>query len=401
MVGREIKRVFWITELALDQEVHRTSQLEIMRYLAQRGNDAYLFGTRSRESFQWMDSSVHICCLPMRRVPLIQAFLLGIAHFIFLPMYLLLKRPHYIIVGPGLSVLALICKPMLSLCTKSKVILDIRSTPVGEGISGFLRALLFDISVLIAKRMFDGMTALTVPMRETISARYNIDPRWIGVITSGVSTSLFEPSRFSSAGLQLRRQNDLVNKFVVIYHGAASPHRGIVESVESMEIVRRNHDDVVLFLLVNGPAVPAIRELVKEKSLQDNVVVHDVVDYVDVPKYISMCDVGLVPLPNIPDWKYQCPLNLLEYLAMEKPVIVTDIPGNRAIVGESKCAIYLSSASPQEIAAGIARARNENVMLKHCGTLGRAIVKDKYDWGNVARSMEDYLQKCGRPSVAR
>jgi len=395
MVSKRGKRVFWITELVLDKHLHRTTPLEIMRYLALRGNDAYLCGTRSRELFRWNDASVHICCLPMREVPLIQACLLGVARFLFLPMYLLLKRPRYIIVNPGLSVFALIWKPLLSFCAKSKVVLDIRSTPVEvEGTLGFLRALIFDISLIIAKRMFDGMTVVTAAMKETISARYGIDPQWAQVTPNGVSMAFFESSRFSDAGAQLKRQNDLVDKFVVLYHGAATAHRGIIESVESMEIVRRKHDDVVLFLLVNGPVVPTIRELVQKKALQDEVIVHDVVDYVDVPKYISMCDVGLVPLPNIPDWKDQCPLNLLEYLAMEKPVVLVDIPANRAIVGEAECGIYVRAADPVEISGGILRARDEKSRLEHRGACGRALVED---WESIAERLEGYLARCRRP----
>jgi glycosyltransferase involved in cell wall biosynthesis len=246
--------------------------------------------------------------------------------------------------------------------------------------------------------MFDGMTVLTYAMRETILAKYRIDPLWVGVVTSGVSTSLFDPSRFRDAGAQLRRQTNLAQKFVVLYHGTASARRGIIESVESMEIVKSRHNDVVLFLLVSGPAVATIRELVRKRGLDDNVMIQDAVDYADVPKYISMCDVGLVPLPNIPDWKDQCPLNLLEYLAMEKPVVLVDIPANRAIVGEAKCGIYVPAASPTEIARGILRARDERGSLEHMGVCGRAIAKDRYDWESVAESLEDYLTDCRRLS---
>jgi glycosyltransferase involved in cell wall biosynthesis len=397
MAGRVGKKVLWITELVFDQELQKTTQLEIMRYLAQRGNDVYLFGTHSRKLCQSNDQRVHVCSLPMRQVQLIRPFLLGVALFLFMPIYLLLKKPRYIIVGAGLPILALVWKPLLSFCTKSKVVLDIRSPPVeAQGISGCLRTLVFDISLVIAKRLFDGITTLTGPMRETISAKYNIDPRWIEVSTSGVSTSLFDPSRFSQAGPQLRGRNDLVGKFVVLYHGTATARRGIVESVESIEIVRREYNDVVLFLLVNGSAVSRIRELVRKRGLQDNVIVHDAVDYIDVPKYISMCDVGLVPLPNTPDWKYQCPLNLLEYLAMKKPVVLVDIPANRAIVGEAECGIYVRSADPADIADGILYARAEKGTIERKGAVGRVLVKGQYDWSVVAERLEDYLAKCTR-----
>jgi len=394
-LSQQSKKIVWITELILDTHVHRTSRIEILRHLAERGYEVHLLAIWSKKRYSISDPNVHICCFPLRYAPLVQAYFFSAMLFLFLPVFVLLKKPQFIIAEPGPSILAFMWKPLLSSCLRLKVILDIRSTPVeSSGWLGSLKALMFNISVLIAKRIFDGLTIITTPMKEEISRKFHIDPESIGVWTSGVSTTLFEPTKYVNEGLQLRDENALTGKFVVFYHGALTLHRGIIESVKSIEILKSKYDDIVFFLLGNGPALPVIRTLIQENCLQDKVIVHDVVNYTDVPKYIAMSDVGIVPLPDIPDWRYQCPLNLLEYLAMEKTAIITDIPGNRAIVGESKCGIYIPSADPGEIAEAIAYLRNEKKMLKEWGSCGRAIVKEKYDWRKVAEHLEDYLAKC-------
>ena len=104
-----------------------------------------------------------------------------------------------------------------------------------------------------------------------------------------------------------------------------------------------------------------------------------------------MCDVGIVPLPDLPDWRSQCPLNLLEYLAMGKVVIATDIPANRKVIGKSKCGIYVSSADPREIAKAIMYAYDNKDELKEWGSYGRAIINAKYSWKKVAEDFENYL----------
>jgi glycosyltransferase involved in cell wall biosynthesis len=273
--------------------------------------------------------------------------------------------------------------------------LDIRSTPVEpDNFQGSLRTLRFNTSVAIAKKVFDGMTTLTDLMKQEICNKFYIDPRFIGVWTSGVSTALFKPENYD--GVEIRKKLGLINKFIVFYHGSLSLYRGIEESIESIRILKKECDDIVLFLLGKSPRARdllVIKELIQKSEVQDNVIIHSAVCYEDVPKYISMCDVGIVPLPDLPYWRYQCPLKLLEYLAMKKVVIVTDIPANREVIGESKCGIYVSSLDPEKIANAITYAYDNRDKLKEWGSDGRVIVEEKYSRNEVAKDLESFLLK--------
>jgi glycosyltransferase involved in cell wall biosynthesis len=84
-------------------------------------------------------------------------------------------------------------------------------------------------------------------------------------------------------------------------------------------------------------------------------------------------------------------LKLLEYLAMEKVVVATNIPANREIIGDSKCGIYVNSSDPEEVARGIAFAYKNQGRLKLWGSFGRAIIEEKYTWEKVAENFRDYL----------
>jgi glycosyltransferase involved in cell wall biosynthesis len=273
-----------------------------------------------------------------------------------------------------------------------KLILDIRSTPVEiYGFRGYLKKLSFTLSVLMAKKFFDGVTIITPHMKKEICKKYHIDPVFIGVWTSGVSTEVFNPKKYITDSKKLRENLGLSHKLIIFYHGAFSPNRGLIETIEAIDIIRQKHSDVVLFLLGSGSIVDNLKSLVETKKLQNNVIIHPPVRYVDVPNYIAMSDIGIVPLPNHPYWNFQCPLNLLEYLAMEKPVIITDIPANRSIVGDNICGIYIRSIRPIEIANAIEYAYNNKVKLAKWGKLGRKIVSNNYSWDKVAEKFEEYL----------
>ncbi|MGB9693454.1 MAG: glycosyltransferase, partial [Fervidobacterium sp.] len=138
-------------------------------------------------------------------------------------------------------------------------------------------------------------------------------------------------------------------------------------------------------------AFSVLRDFARQYDVIEYVMFHPPVPHSKVPEFIAMSDICIVPLPDLPQWRNQCPLKLLEYLAMNKPIIATDIPANRNVLGANKCVIYVRTANPNEIAKAIAYAYENRKMLKEWASCGRAIVEEKYSWTKVAGNLEAYL----------
>jgi len=361
--------------------------------MEERGFASIVITVRSKGSFQIEDSKVRMISVPLKFVRFLSSFMFAICVSILLPICILVSAPQFVIVNqPDISVLGLIPNLLFSKLKRIKFVLDIRSVPVEtEGLAGFQQKLWFNISVLVAKKLFDGMTIITPLMRKDICNTFGIDSCDIGTWSSGVNTELFDPKNYTSESARLRKKLGLTGKFVVFYHGVFTATRGLKETVESMKILRIECPNVVMFLLGRGPIVPILTDMVQQECLQEHVILHDSVDYGEVPKFIGMSDVCIVPLPDHPYWRSQCPLKLLEYLAMEKSVIVTDIPAHRLIIGEEKCGIYISSVTPMEIAKSVVYAYHNKEKLPEWGKSGRAIVEEKYTWEKVAEDLENYL----------
>jgi len=329
---------------------------------------------------------------PLRYVPLISPFMFAIAMCFFLPAYIIASKPDFIVIEPDITILSGILGRFVSIFRKTKFVLDIRSIPVETvGFRGFQKKLWFNASVLTAKKLFDGITIITPLMKKEVCSKFDIDPSKVGVWTSGVSIELFDPENCISDGKELKRKLGLARKFVVFYHGFFSFGRGLTETIEAMKIVRRKHTNVVFFLLGTGFNVDMLSVLIRKENLQENVIIHNPVDQSEVPKFIGMCDICIVPLPDNPFWRFQSPLKLLEYLAMEKVVILTDIPAHRAVVGKAKCGIYISAAKPMEIAKAIEYCYFNKENLEEWGAVGRRIVTEEYTWKKVAGDLENYL----------
>ena len=378
----------------MDTHISKTSRIELSRHLAKRGHEVYFIAARSRERCRSKNVRFHIVPIPLRYVPVISPMFYGLTVFFFLPFYAIWKRPDFIVTDPLTLVYVFLWKPLLSRFIRTRAILDIRTTPVGTfGFRGFLYTLQFNISVQLAKTLFDGITIITPAMKEQICSAFNIDSESIGVRSDAASTELFTCEKNVDYGFELREKFGLSKKLILFYHGSILKSRGIVESVEAVTILKKKYPDVVLFILGGGVDVSFLKNAIRELGAQDAVVMHGTVDYEDVPKYIAMSDVGLVPLPDIPDWRNQCPLKLLEYLAMKRTVILTDIPANRNIVGQEKCGIYVPSCDPAEIAKAMEFAYKNREKLEEWGESGRKIIEQEYNWDKKAKDMEDYLKK--------
>lgn len=394
------RRILWVSPMRLDVDTCQTSQLEILRNLTQRGHRATLIAIQSEKKIHSKDKGVNLILVPLRYVPLVSPLMFSGIVFFLLPFYVVVSRPDFIITEPDIPVIGFIPSILFSKFKKVKLVLDVRSTPVGtDAIPGFiargrefLTSFSFSTSILTAKKFFDSITIITPLMKNQICTRFNINPKRVGVWTSGVSTRFFNPEDYIFRKNKLKRELGLLGKFIVFYHGSVSMKRGLVETVEAMSIVKRAYPDVVFFLLGAGSQARAyLEKLIQRNGLQENVIVHDAVDYSEVPSYISVCDVGIVPLPNLPYWRFQCPLKLLEYLAMEKVVIATDIPAHRTVVGDKKCCIYLRSESPNDIAKSIVYAYLNKNKLEEWGKSGRKIVQKNYTWDKVSTDLENHL----------
>jgi len=392
-MGSHGKRICWISNLVLDMHLNKTSQIEVLKSLAKRGHETSLFAVYSKERPQFNIEDVQLIPIPLRYVPYFSTLMYAIFLFIYLPFHFIYSKPDFVIVDSHeltfLSVLSTILFPKSK---RPKTILEIRTTPVPGTV--YIERLLFKSAIMTAKKSFDGMTIITPMMRNEICDKFNINPNKVGVWTSGVSITIFNPRNYDK--LILRKRQGLYHKFIVFYHGSLGSYvtghaRGVVAIIKAIELLKNECPDLILFLLSDIRNCQWIRELVVDCNIQGNVILHDKVNYENVPKYIAICDCGLIPALNIPEWRNQSPLKLLEYLAMEKVVIATDILAIRYIMGESKCAIYIPSSSPEEIAKAILYVYDNKEKLKEWGALGRKIVEENYSWEKVAENFEHYL----------
>lgn len=180
------------------------------------------------------------------------------------------------------------------------------------------------------------------------------------------------------------------NNFVVSYIGGFGPHRGIDTAIKSMPKIIEEIPHARL-LLVGGKGSEEyekeLKKLCKELKVENNVEFTGWVDFSLVPSYIALSDVCLVPHHASGHTNTTIPHKLFQYMAMRKPVIVTDCKPLKRIVEECDCGVVVPSGDYNKMAEAVIRLYKDREYARKLGENGRRAVEEKYNWENEAKKL--------------
>jgi glycosyltransferase involved in cell wall biosynthesis len=168
--------------------------------------------------------------------------------------------------------------------------------------------------------------------------------------------------------------------------------KGVLELVEAFKILKQSSMNVMLVLLGYGQKREFFAQYVSENSLDDIIKLRGPVDHSEVPTYIAACDACITTMPDDIDFRYQNPIKVLEFLAMNKPILLSDIPAHRWIIGDQPVALYLKRTDPSSIAEGVRSFLTSHDKLRPM--LGEKIVRERFTPQRVADILENQIRSC-------
>ncbi|MBS0576707.1 MAG: glycosyltransferase [Proteobacteria bacterium] len=117
------------------------------------------------------------------------------------------------------------------------------------------------------------------------------------------------------------------------------------------------------------------------------------VDRVAMQSILGESMAGLVtflPFPNHTDAQ---PNKMFEYMSAELPVIASDFPLWRQIVGGAQAGVCVDPRSPDAIAAAIRRLAADPHEVERMGRAGREAVLERFNWPNEAAKLVKFYEK--------
>lgn len=312
----------------------------IMLFFRDLGFEPWVFGRREKPQRIHYDG-INIVAPNIRLYPFITALFLSVCY----ALEALRLKLNVVVCNPGVFLGGLLVK---LLSPRTKVILDIRSIPVeSEG----LRKRYSDSFQNLAFRLnfFDAVTVISDRMLEDLDTRYHFSDHFPTFTwASGYDEGLFHPYSPINNVKALESINEI---FTIVFHGSLSPTRGLDRMIHALYILEeKNIQDIALVLIGSGAAESELRKLVKDLSLEKQVLFIPPMLQEELPPYLSHADLGIDLLPDHPWWRDQSPLKVYEFLGMGIPVLATDLPCHRDI---SEAVILIPDNHPETIAAKI------------------------------------------------
>lgn len=222
---------------------------------------------------------------------------------------------------------------------------------------------------------FDSMRG----QRECGLARIMKRP-FLKVIHNGADLQLFEASRFQAGIPELRKSLGIDDNCSILGNIARmTEQKGQEVLLQAVNLLIRKGQNLKVVLVGGGPKR---REL---ENLADTLGIRDHVFFLgprhDLPELLSLFDIFVLSS----HWE-SLPVIVLEAMAMERPVVATNVAGVSEMVVHGETGLLVEANDPQALAENIMKLINHPNLAKQMGKAGRKRVERKF---NVERMVAE------------
>jgi len=186
-------------------------------------------------------------------------------------------------------------------------------------------------------------------------------------------------------------EQDIVEKynenFTLSYIGGFGPHRGIHTAISAMPKILREIPNALLLLVGTGGNEADLRELAREKGVEQCVVFTGQQPFSKVPSYVAASKICLIPHIASGHTNTTVPHKLFQAMAMGKPVVVSSAKPLERIVKETEAGLTYPSGDADALAESIVTIYRDANLATRMAEAGKEAAKDKYNWEKESQKL--------------
>lgn len=205
---------------------------------------------------------------------------------------------------------------------------------------------------------------------------YGLNKKDVTHIPSGVDVNLFKSS------------GNTTEDFTILYFGPLSSFRGVDVLLSAFKLVRKSLPVARLILLARGSNSKSFW-FKKAENLANVDIITGMLDRKELIGHLSRASVVVLPFKFWP--QVECPLTVLEAMAMGKAVVTTSIGAIPEIVRNWENGVLIPSKNSKELAEVVVKLLNDPSQRKEIGRNARAYVERFHDWNKIVKDTLDVL----------
>lgn len=234
----------------------------------------------------------------------------------------------------------------------------------------------------------DHVITIAESMRDDIIAR-GVAPDRVTVIPNGVDADAFAPQ---SPDPELRRRYGLDGRFTFGYvSNLDHPRENQELLVEATARLLERGREVTCLVIGEGRRRPEVERLARKAGVGKRVVFTGSVPHESIRSHYALFDAFVVPRRDERAARTVTPLKPYEALAMERPLIVADLPALVEIAQPDARGLVFRAGDADALADSIERLIDDPELGRRIGQAGREWVRRERTWAaNGPRYREVY-----------
>lgn len=266
--------------------------------------------------------------------------------------------------------------------------------PIGKKLIKNGKKVIYDVHEDVPKQILSKEYLGPEWMRKIISSIFNKYEKYQSKSFSGIVTILDELkdqfSKYNNNVVAVKNYaiKDVIDKskaienkslreeFVILYIGAITEIRGIKEMIISTE----NFNGKVKLWLAGMWESDELRKECERLKGYSNVIYYGNFKAEDLYKYVKAADIGLSVLHPTPNYKKAIPTKVIEYMACELPVILSDFSFWKELFGD--IGTYVDPLNVNDISEAIEYYMSNRNEIKLVGKANREKYINNFCWEN-------------------
>lgn len=232
-------------------------------------------------------------------------------------------------------------------------------------------------------RQTDRVVVVSDKLKDFVT-RLGASPERIEIVKPGISLKQFNPS---VSGAAVRKQYKISkNDTVLFFMGWLYNFSGLKEV--ALEMARTKDNNLKFLIVGEGDAFDDLKQIQKQYKLEDRLILTGKKPYNEIPGFIAAADICLLPADPAERIMHDgLPAKIYEYLAMQKPMISTRLPGVMKEFGQDNGVVYIDQPADVIVKA------NEMVRKKQVAELGAKARRfvESYSWDKITDEFETIL----------
>ena len=137
------------------------------------------------------------------------------------------------------------------------------------------------------------------------------------------------------------------------------------------------------------------RHEIANRNATERFILHDPVPHAQVIMLVRKARIGIIPLPNLKKYHSNIPQKMFEFMALEMPVVLSDLPPCHPFVGDGSCALTVEPDNAHAYAEAILKLLSDTELCSTMGAEGRRRIEYLYNWESEVKKLFALYEEFG------